>query len=142
VRYKSDSIEERDAAVERLREFLRFNYVTGTETARWIGVRDTTLYAWLHGKSRPRSAAAVRIIDFLESLPVERSGIMPIGYEYREYKNWRGIPKPRRCPFCKRAKGEIRRAKRMYQGVCPKCGAMGPKREGYDEALKAWNGKA
>ena len=26
--------------------------------------------------------------------PAERSGIMPTGYEYREYKNWRGIPKP------------------------------------------------
>jgi hypothetical protein len=34
---------------------------------------------------------------------------MPTGYEYREYKNWRGIPKPRRCPFCKQAKGEIRK---------------------------------
>jgi hypothetical protein len=92
VRYKSDSIEERDAAVERLREFLWFNYVTGTETARRIGVRDTTLYSWLQGKSRPRFAAAARIVAFLESLPVERAGIMPIGYEYREYKNWRGFP--------------------------------------------------
>ncbi len=39
----------------------------------------------------------------------ERSGFMPTGYEYREYKNWRGIAKPRRCPFCKQAKGEIRK---------------------------------
>jgi DNA-binding transcriptional regulator YiaG len=87
VRYKSDSIEERDVAVERLREFLRFDYATGTEAARRIGVSDTTLYSWLQGKSRPRSAAAARIIAFLESLPTERAGIMPTGYEYREYKN-------------------------------------------------------
>ena len=29
MRYDQESIEERDAAVERLREFLRFNYMTG-----------------------------------------------------------------------------------------------------------------
>src|SRR5258708_20606744 len=45
--------------------------------------------------------------DLLGSSPV--AGIAPSGYEYREYKNWRGIPKPRRCPFCKHAKGEIRK---------------------------------
>ena len=32
-------------------------------------------------------------------------------------------------PFCKQAKGEIRKAKAMYQGVCPNCGATGPKRQ-------------
>jgi len=142
VRYKSDSTEERDAAVERLRELLRFDYTTGTETARRIGVSDTTLYSWLQGKSRPRSARAARIIAFLESLPAERAGIMPAGYEYREYKNWRGIPKPRRCPFCKQAKGEIRKVRGGFQGVCPNCGATGPKREEHEAALLAWSGKA
>jgi hypothetical protein len=47
VRYKTESIQERDAAVERLREFLRLNYMTGTQLARQIGVTDTTLYSWL-----------------------------------------------------------------------------------------------
>jgi transcriptional regulator with XRE-family HTH domain len=134
-------MEERDAAVERLREFLRFNYVTGNQVARRIGVNDTTLYSWLQGTSRPRSARAARLIAFLDSLPAERAGVTPTGYEYREYKNWRGIPKPRRCPFCKQAKGEIRKVRRVYQGVCPNCGATGPKRESYDRALLAWNGK-
>ena len=67
---------------------------------------------------------------------------MPTGYEYQEYKNWRGIPKPRRCPFCKRAKGQIHKVSGMFRGVCPNCGANGPKREVYDEALSAWNGKS
>jgi hypothetical protein len=66
---------------------------------------------------------------------------MPIGYEYRKYKNGRGIPKPRRCPFCKQAKGEVRKVRAGFQGVCLSCGAMGPKRESYGEALMAWNGK-
>jgi hypothetical protein len=141
VRYKNNSVQDRKAAVERLREFLRFNYTTGSKVAGRIGVRDTTLYAWLQSKSKPRSVTAARIIAFLDSLPAERAGIMPIGYEYREYKNWRGIPKPRRCPFCKKAKGEIRKVRGAFQGVCPSCRATGPKREGYDEALMAWNGK-
>jgi rubredoxin len=60
---------------------------------------------------------------------------------YREYKNWRGIPKPRRCPFCKQAKGEIRRRRDGFLGVCPNCHANGPTRQSYDEALLAWNGR-
>jgi hypothetical protein len=140
VRYRGNSIEERDAAVERLREFLRFNYATGNQVARQIGVRDTTLYSWLQGHSKPNSPE--RIASFLDSVPAERSGIIPIGYEYREYKNWRGIPKPRPCPFCKQAKGEILKARGGFLGVCPNCGATGPKRENHDEALRAWNGKS
>ena len=66
MRHKGDSkFEERDTAVERLREFLRLNYLTGNQVARQIGVRDTTLYSWLVGKSEPRSATAARIIAFL-----------------------------------------------------------------------------
>ena len=87
-------MEEREAAVERLREFLRFNYITGNQIARRIGVRDMMLYSWLQGKGRPTPAAAARISAFIDSLPAERAGIMPTGYESREYKNWRGIPKP------------------------------------------------
>src|SRR6201987_4296580 len=128
-------MEERDAAFERLREFLRFDYTTGTEAALRIGVRDTTLYSWLQGKSTARSATAARITAFLNFLPVERAGVMPAGYEYREYKNWRGIPKPRRCPFCKQAKGEIRKVRGGVRGVCPK-------REDHEAALLAWSGKA
>ena len=76
----------REAAVGRLREFLRFSYMTGTQLTRQIGVTDTTLYSWLQGNSKPRSAE--RIIAFLDSIPAERAGITPTGYEYREYKNW------------------------------------------------------
>ena len=40
-----DSMDEQEAALERLREFLRFSYVTGNQVARRIGVNDTTLYS-------------------------------------------------------------------------------------------------
>jgi hypothetical protein len=104
---KRQAKDEVDKVVERLREFIRFGYVTGSEAARQLGVRDSTVYSWLQGEFKP--AHPPRIRSFLDSLPVESgSGISPTGYKYREYKNWRGIPKPRRCPFCKRAKGRIR----------------------------------
>ena len=140
VRNKRGAADERDALVERLREFLRLNYMTGAEVARQLGVRDSTVYSWLQGEFRPANPKLISA--FLDSMPIESSsGITPTGYEYREYKNWRGIPKPRRCPFCKEAKGEVLRVRGGHQGVCPNCGATGPKRESYDEALKAWNGR-
>jgi hypothetical protein len=126
-RRSKDQLKEIDALVERLREFVRLNYMTAAEVARRIGVRDTTVYSWLQGECRP--ANPERIAAFLDSLPTENgSGIAPTGYEYREYKNWRGIPKSRRCPFCKQAKGLIRRGRGGFLGVCPNCDATGPKR--------------
>jgi transcriptional regulator with XRE-family HTH domain len=83
VPYKPESIEERDAVVTRLREFLRLNYLTGAEVARRIGVRDMTVYSWLQGHSKPNSPE--RIAAFLDSMSAERSGIMPTGCKYREY---------------------------------------------------------
>jgi hypothetical protein len=118
----------------------RLSYIPIEETAHRIGFLDCSLYSWLAGKSRPTEPD--RIATFLDYLPTERgSGIAPTGYEYREYKNWRRIPKPRRCPFCKQAKGEILKARGGFQGVCPNCGAMGPKMETLDDALRAWNGR-
>jgi hypothetical protein len=133
-------LEKPEVMRKELREFIRFNYITGSEVARLIGTRDTTVYSWLSGEAKPRDVE--RITAFLDSTPVDTgAGIAPSGYEYREYKNWRGIPKPRRCPFCKQAKGEIRKVRGGFQGYRPSCAAAGPKRESYDEALKIWNGR-
>ena len=72
MHYKGDSIQERDAAVERLREFLRFNYMTGAQAAQRIGIRPETLYPWLQGKSRPKDID--RIVAFLDSMPGGATG--------------------------------------------------------------------
>jgi hypothetical protein len=90
VTERRKSPNEREEVVERLREFIRFNYTTGAEVARQIGVRDSTVYSWLSGESRPTNPE--RIATFLDSMPAESgAGTGPTGYEYREYKNWRGI---------------------------------------------------
>ena len=139
-RRSKEQLQEIDALVERLRDFIRLNYVTAAEVARQIGVRDSTVCPWLLGQARP--AEPKRITAFLDSLPREAgSGLAPNGSQYREYKNWRGIPKSRRSPFCKQAKGDIRRSRGGFLGVCPNCDARGPKRESRDAALGAWNGR-
>lgn len=66
MRHKQESIEERDAVVERLREFLRLNYMSTAEAARRIGVARGSLYSWLQGESRP--AKPERITAFLDSI--------------------------------------------------------------------------
>jgi hypothetical protein len=139
MRGKSGIPDERDALVERLREFIRVGYVTGSEVARRIGARDAAVYSWLKGEFRPGNPK--RLADFLESLAVESSsGIAPTGYEYKPYPT---APKrPRPCPFCRKARGTIQKARDGFQGVCPNCGAIGPKRETLDDALRAWNGKS
>jgi hypothetical protein len=43
-RRSKDDLEEIDVLVERLREFVRLNYMMAAEVARQIGVNDTTVY--------------------------------------------------------------------------------------------------
>jgi hypothetical protein len=88
-RRSKEELKRVDALVERLREFVRFNYMTAGEVARQIGVNDSTVYSWLLGQAIP--AEPKPITAFLNSFPRENgSGIAPLGYEYREYKNCAG----------------------------------------------------
>jgi len=78
-RRSKDQLKELDALIERLRDFIRLNYVTAAAIAREIGVNDSTVYSWLLGKARPTQPG--RITAFLESFPRQNgSGIAPIGY--------------------------------------------------------------
>ena len=43
-RRSKDDLKEIDVLVERLREFVRLNYMMAAEVARQIGVNDTTVY--------------------------------------------------------------------------------------------------
>ena len=67
-----------DALIERLREFVRFNYITAGEVAREIGVHDSSVYSWLLVQARP--AEPKRNSAFLDSVPRQNgSGIAPVG---------------------------------------------------------------
>jgi hypothetical protein len=64
-RRSKNELKELDALVERLRDFIRRNYVTAAEVARQIRVNDSTVYSWLLGKARPTEPE--RITAFLDS---------------------------------------------------------------------------
>jgi hypothetical protein len=58
-RRSKDELQEIDALLERLREFIRLNYMTAAEVARQIGVRDTRIYDWLLGQARPAKTECI-----------------------------------------------------------------------------------
>ena len=68
-RRSENELKEIDALVERLREFVRLNYMTAAEVARQLGINNSTVYSWLLGKARPTGPQ--RITAFLESFPRE-----------------------------------------------------------------------
>ena len=66
---KTGSLNERDAVVERLREFIRLGYMTGSEVAPRTGVTDGAVYSWIQREFLP--ANPKRLAAFLDSLPAE-----------------------------------------------------------------------
>jgi hypothetical protein len=66
-RRSKEELKRVDALVERLRDFVRFNYATAAEVAREIGVHNSTVYGWLLGEARP--AEPKRVAAFLDSFP-------------------------------------------------------------------------
>jgi peptide/nickel transport system permease protein len=91
IDHKPKELEEIDAVVERLREFLRLNLHDGSRSgaaARFK--RFDGLFLAPRGNLNRRTPE--RITLFLDSIPIEScSGMAPTGYEYREHENWRGI---------------------------------------------------
>ena len=74
-RRSKEETKQVDALIERLREFVRLNYVTAAEIAREIGVNDSTVYAWVLGQYQA-GGNPERLAEFLDSLPKEKgSGI-------------------------------------------------------------------
>jgi hypothetical protein len=55
MRYKPNSIDEREALVARLCEF-KYKYVTAEEVAQRTGVRDTSVYSWLNRECQTSGA--------------------------------------------------------------------------------------
>jgi transposase-like protein len=79
-RRSKEETKQVDALVERLREFVRLNYLTAAEIAREIGVNDSTAYSWLLGHARP--AEPKRVSAFLDSLPRQlQRGASDLGWE-------------------------------------------------------------
>jgi hypothetical protein len=132
--------------LREFKEYLALSYKSPGEIAARVGVAQRTIWVWLSDKSQPNAKSLAKLRRFLDNeakRPAQGDGIRPI--ETIPYKITRPIQQVRYariCPFCRKDRGKIRKlGAASFQGVCPKCGATRPKREGHQEALRAWNGR-
>jgi len=128
--------------LREFKEYLALSYESPREIAARIGVKQAAIGDWLSGRHPPKAKSLAKLRRFLDSeakLPAQGDGIRPI--EPVPYKITRPIQQvryARLCPFCRKARGKILKlGAASFQGVCSKCGATGPRREGHQEALRA-----
>jgi transcriptional regulator with XRE-family HTH domain len=132
--------------LRELQECFARSHESQRKIAALIGVSQTTIWAWLTGKQHPAAQSVARLRAFFDAEAkrlAQGDGIRPIErVPFKIVKPIQRVRHSRLCPFCRKARGKIRKPGAiLFQGVCPKCGATGPKREGHQEALRAWNGR-
>ncbi len=132
--------------LREFQEYLDLSYESPREFAARIGVAKETIWYWLSGGNKPRASSLAKLRRFLDNeakRPAQGDGIRPIEtIPYKIIRPLQQVRYARLCPFCRKGRGKIRKPARRYfvSGTCPKCGATGPKREGHQGALRAWNG--
>jgi hypothetical protein len=121
--------------VRELRDYVAVTYEANHKIAARIGVTTKTFTNWLTGR-QPMGKALEKLRVFLDAeakrndtgddiRPIER---VPLKIVLPP----RQLHYARLCPFCRKARGKIRKLRAtLFQGVCPKCGATGPKRESH-----------
>jgi hypothetical protein len=134
---------------ETLREFREYfarSYESQKKIAARVGVTQATFLDLLTCQRQPKPTTLAKLQTFLEAEAKPEGGgggVRPI--EHVPYKVIKPIQQVRYtwlCPFCRKARGKIQSADRnKFQGVCPTCGASGPKRDSHQEALRAGNGR-
>ncbi len=132
--------------LREFKEYLDLSYESPREFAARICVTKETIWYWLSGRRQPKAPSLAKLRRFLDAeakRPTQGNGIRPVGpLRYKITKPIQQVRYARLCPFCRKERGKIRKLGAVsFQGVCPKCGATGPKREGHQEALRAWNGR-
>jgi transcriptional regulator with XRE-family HTH domain len=132
--------------LREFQEYLDLSYESPREFAARIGVAKETIWYWLSGRRQPKPKSLAKLRRFLDNQakrPARGDGIRPVELvPYKITKPLQQVRYTRLCPFCRKARGKIRKlGAALFQGACPKCGASGPKRESHQEALRAWNGR-
>jgi transcriptional regulator with XRE-family HTH domain len=132
--------------LREFKEYVTLSYESPGEIAARVGVAQRTIWVWLSDKSQPNPKSLAKLRRFLDSeakRPAQGDGIRPIEIvSYKITKPLQQVRYARICPFCRKARGKIRKlGAASFQGACPKCGATGPKRQSQQEALRAWNGR-
>ena len=132
--------------LREFKEYVDLSYESPREFAARIGVAKATIWYWLSGRRQPKPKSLAKLRRFLDAeakRPLQGDGIRPVEpVPYKITRPLQQVRYARLCPFCRKARGKIRKINAAsFQGACPKCGATGPKREGHQEALRAWNGR-
>ena len=134
---------------ETLREFqeyLDLSYESPRQFAARIGVAKETICIGFPVDANPKPHRLAKLRRFLDAetkRPLQGDGIRPVEpVPYKITRPLQQVRYARLCPFCRKARGKIRKVGAgSFRGTCPKCGATGPRRESHQEALRAWNGR-
>ena len=127
---------DRKTTLREFQEYLDLSYESPRQFAARIGVAKETICIGFPVDANPKPHRLAKLRRFLDAetkRPLQGDGIRPV--ETAPYKIIRPIQQiryARICPFCRKEQGRIRKlGAASFQGVCPKCGASGPKRESY-----------
>jgi transcriptional regulator with XRE-family HTH domain len=134
------------ATLREFRDYIAVTYEANHKIAARIGVTQWTVRAWLAGKSYPKAKSLAKLQAFLDAearRPAQGDGIRSIErVPLKIVLPPRQLHYARLCPFCRKARGKIRKLRAAsFHGVCPKCGATGSRRQGHQDALRSWNGR-
>jgi transcriptional regulator with XRE-family HTH domain len=127
-----------------LREFHEYfarSYEMPRTIAERIGIAKATIWDWFAGRCQPKARSLAKLRRFLDNeakRPAQGDGIRPLEpVRYKIIRPLQQVRYARLCPFCRKARGKIRKlGADLFQGVCPKCGATGPKRGSHQKALR------
>jgi len=114
--------------LREFREYVTLSYELPSEIAAHIGLTQPRIWDWLAGKSQPKAKSLMKLRRFLDAeakKPLQGDGIRPVEpVPYKITKPIQQVRYARLCPFCRKARGQIRKlGAASFQGACPKCGA-------------------
>jgi hypothetical protein len=137
---------EQERTLREFREYFAGAYEARGKLAARIGINHLTLSDVLAGSRKPMAKTLAKLRAFLDGEArrnTSSNGIRPTEpVPMKIVKPTRYSLYMRLCPFCRKARGKIQSiSRKQFQGICPKCGASGPKRESEQLARRAWNWK-
>ena len=123
-----------ETTLREFREYVAISHESPRKIAAGIGVTQPTIWSWLAGKCQPKAQSLAklrRVLDNEAKRQPQGDGIRPIEHvPFKIVKPVQQVRYARICPFCRKARGKIRKlGATLFQGICPKCGAGGTEAE-------------
>lgn len=135
-----------EVTLREFKDYFAGSYEAMGKLAKRVGITSVSLRDLVAGHREPSAKTIAKMRLFLDAESKRNrsgNGIKPTDpVPIKIIEPLRFVFRARLCPFCRKARGEIRPVSRkQFHGICPKCGATGPRREHHQEALRAWNGR-